>query len=105
MIITKALALTAAALVLGSSSVALNAQEMIKKNNIQLKSDLMTPEALWAMGRLGGVSASPNGKQIAYQVSYYSVKANKSHTMLFVQSAKPQKVAEKPFEIMQQFQN
>ena len=99
MIITKALALTAAALVLGSSSVALNAQEMIKKNNIQLKSDLMTPEALWAMGRLGGVSASPNGKQIAYQVSYYSVKANKSHTMLFVQSAKPQKVAEKPLQL------
>ena len=26
-----------------------NAQDMIQKKNITLKSDLMTPEALWAM--------------------------------------------------------
>lgn len=68
-----------------------NAQDMIQKNNITLKSDLMTPEALWAMGRIGGAQASPDGSQVVYQVSYYSVKANKSHTMLFVQSAKPSK--------------
>ena len=69
---------------------------MIQKNNIQLSSDLMTPEALWAMGRLGAAAPSPDGKQVAYQVTYYSVKENKGHTMLFVQSAKPGKTIVKP---------
>ena len=63
-----------------------NAQAMIGPNNLNLQSDLMTPEALWGMGRIGASSASPNGKQIVYQVSYYSVEQNKSHTMLFVQN-------------------
>ncbi len=64
-----------------------NAQTMIQKNEIKLNSDLMTPEALWAMGRIGQVNASPDGKSIIYQVSYYSVKANASHTILYVMDA------------------
>jgi dipeptidyl aminopeptidase/acylaminoacyl peptidase len=80
----KTIALTAAVL-MGCSS--LNAQTMIEKNNIQLSSDLMTPEALWAMGRIGATQASPNGKKIVYQVGYYSIKENKGHQMLFVMNA------------------
>ena len=82
----KAIALALGILLMGSPR--LSAQTMIQKNNITLSSDLMTPEALWAMGRIGGVVASPDGRQIVYQVSYYSVKENKSHTMLFVQPAR-----------------
>lgn len=80
----KAIALALGLLLLGGPK--LSAQTMIQKNNIVLSSDLMTPEALWAMGRIGGAVVSPDGKQVVYQVSYYSVKENKSHTMLFVQS-------------------
>ncbi len=47
----------------------------------------MTPEALWAMGRIGSYAASPDGKKIAYQVGYYSVKENKSHQVLYVMDA------------------
>ena len=90
----KAIALALGAL-LACAPVA-NAQNMIQKNNIQLSSDLMTPEALWAMGRLGAAAPSPDGKQVAYQVSYYSVKENKSHTMLFVQPVKTGKTVVKP---------
>ena len=50
----------------------------IGKQNIKLDSDLMTPEALWAMGRIGAAEANADGTQIVYQVGYYSVKANKS---------------------------
>ena len=63
------------------------AQTMIDKNDIRLSSDRMTPEALWAMGRIVGAQSSPDGKRIVYQVAYYSVKANKSHHMLFVMNA------------------
>lgn len=82
----KTIGVALSALLLGTP--AMNAQTMIEKNNITLTSDLMTPEALWAMGRIGSAQASPDGKQVVYQVSYYSVKENKSHTMLFIQPTK-----------------
>lgn len=78
--------LVAAALLLCGMTT--HASDMIGKNNIQLSSDLMTPEALWAMGRIGTATSSPDGKQVVYQVSYYSVKLNKSHTVLYIQPAK-----------------
>ncbi len=59
----------------------------IGKSNITLKSDLMTPEALWAMGRIGTAVPSPDGKTVAYQVGYYSVKENKSHHVLCTMGA------------------
>ena len=46
--------------VLGS----VNAEDNVSigKSNIKLKSRMMTPEALWAMGRISTVEASPNGQ-------------------------------------------
>ncbi|WP_315330645.1 S9 family peptidase [Prevotella histicola] len=75
-----------AAMLMGGGVV--QAQDVnIGKNNITLKSDLMTPEALWAMGRIGAAQASPDGKKIVYQVGYYSVKENKGHQVLHVMDA------------------
>ena len=42
--------------------------DVIGKSNIKLTSRMMTPEALWAMGRIGGVEASPDGSRVIYQV-------------------------------------
>lgn len=81
----KAMILAAAALTMSTTTV--DAQTMIQKNEIKVGNHLMTPEALWAMGRIGAAEASPNGKQIVYQVGYYSVKENKGHQMLFVMDA------------------
>ena len=61
--------------------------EVIGKSNIKLSSRLMTPEALWAMGRIGAYQASPDGQHIVYQVGYYSVKQNKSHHVLYMMNA------------------
>lgn len=60
---------------------------VIGKQEIRIKNKKLTPEALWAMGRIGSSSVSPDGKQIAYPVSYYSVKENKSHTVIYVMNA------------------
>ena len=59
----------------------------IGKSNIKLESRMMTPEALWAMGRIGTVEASPDGKQVVYQVGYYSVKQNKGHQVICIMDA------------------
>ncbi len=71
----------AAMLTLGSAAEAEN-NVNIGKSNITLKSDRMTPEALWAMGRIAGAEAAPNGKQIVYQVGYYSVQENRGHQVI-----------------------
>ena len=56
----------------------------IGKSNIKVEDGRLTPEVLWAMGRIGGVAVSPDGSRIAYQVSYYSVKENSSHTVIYI---------------------
>ena len=80
----------AVAVAIGCASVNAEAQTMIGKTTDVAaisKGDRMTAETLWAMGRIGGATASPDGKTIAYQVGYYSVKENKSHQMLYTVSA------------------
>ena len=82
----KYLAILVGLLLLGTPSKAQDDMK-IGKQNIKLTSNLMTPEALWAMGRIGGCEASADGKQIVYQVGYYSVKANKSQQKIAVINA------------------
>ena len=85
----KTLTLAVAAAI-GCASVNAEAQTMIGKTTDVAaisKGDRMTAETLWAMGCIGGATASPDGKTIAYQVGYYSVKENKSHQMLYTVSA------------------
>ena len=48
-----------------------------------LNTKVMTPEALWAMGRIAASAPSPDGKYVVYQVGYYSVKENRSHHVLY----------------------
>ena len=62
-------------------------QVLIEKSNIKIEGKRMTPEALWAMGRIGGFAVSPDGKKIAYTVAYYSVPENKSNREVFVMNA------------------
>lgn len=71
------------AMALTTSPVA-EAQTPIGRNEIHLQSDRMTPEALWAMGRVGSIAISPDNKLIAYTVSYYSVEQNRSRTRIYV---------------------
>ena len=64
-------------------SVGIYAQEIIGKQNLKLDGDRMTPEALWAFGRLGGVEVSPDGNTVLYGVSYYSIEQNKGNRDLY----------------------
>ena len=59
-------------------------EALITKNQMELSSDIMTPEVLWAFGRLGDVQVSPSGEKILYGVSYYSVEQNKGNRELFI---------------------
>ncbi len=61
-----------------------NLANMITKHtDFKVPNGRLTPEALWAMGRLGGAQVSPDGKTIVYSVSYYSVEQNKSNAEIY----------------------
>lgn len=62
-------------------------KNLIGKSDIRIKDGRMTPEALWAMGRIGGMNVSSDGKKVVYTVAYYSVPENKSNREVFVMNA------------------
>ena len=55
----------------------------IGRQTVEIADGRMTPEALWAMGRIGNFTLSPDGEKGVYSVTYYSVKQNKSHSVLY----------------------
>ena len=67
------------------------AENFIGRQMPKLASDRMTPEALWAMGRIGTVAPNAAGTHAVYSVSYYSVPENKSHSVLYLLDIKTKK--------------
>ncbi|MBR1630640.1 MAG: S9 family peptidase [Paludibacteraceae bacterium] len=66
------------------SSVQKDEQLTCDKSDIKIEAGVMTPEALWAMGRMAEPQVSPDGTRIAYEVSYPNVEADKSNSELYV---------------------
>ena len=62
-------------------------KNLIGRTEVEVTDGRMTPEALWAFGRIAGVSASPDGKRLVYTVGYYSVPEDKSNREVFVMNA------------------
>lgn len=54
----------------------------ITKPEITINGGRLTPEALWAMGRINSVLPDAKTNQIAYTVSYYSVEENRSSSWI-----------------------
>ncbi len=71
----------------GSQQQSNGDRALIGKQEITIKDGRMTPEALWAMGRIGSLDISPDNKKIVYSVTYYSVPENKSNSEIFVMNA------------------
>lgn len=69
-----------------------NEKAIIGKQDLKLTSDLMTPEVLWAFGRVSDPQASPDGKSVMYGVSYYSIEQNKGNRDLYLFDLETNKV-------------
>ena len=57
--------------------------KLIEKKAFKVENGLMTPEALWAFGRVGEVIVSPDGKKVLYNVRYADIAENKSNAELY----------------------
>ena len=60
---------------------------VIGRQEITVEGGRLTPEALWAMGRIGSAAVSPDAQKVAYTVSYYSVPENRSHNVIYLMNA------------------
>ena len=58
-------------------------EKIIEKPELTLTSDRLTPEVLWAFGRLSDSQVSPDGETILYGVTYYSIEENKGNRELY----------------------
>jgi len=70
-----------------SDNVKSQSTPYIGKPEVEIVNGQMTPETLWAFGRVGNVSVSPDGKRIAYTVTYYSLSENKSNSDIYIMDA------------------
>lgn len=66
----------------GSNNAFIGPQQPVIENR------RMTPEVLWAMGRIGGFHVAQNGTDAVYGVTYFSVKQNKSHSVIYTKNLK-----------------
>ena len=86
------IAMMSAAMLLASCSTNNGNQDagdtsVIGRQEITINDGRLSPEALWAMGRIGSTAVSPDAQKVAYTVSYYSVPENKSHNVIYLMNA------------------
>jgi len=72
------------ALVFASCQQKTKDKDLIEKPQMEVKDGKLTPEVLWAFGRIGEVSVSPDGEKILYTVTYYSVEKNRGNAEIYI---------------------
>ncbi len=60
-----------------------NEKTIIGKKDLKLESDRITPEVLWAFGRISDVQVSPDHSTILFGISYYDIEQNKGNRELY----------------------
>ena len=83
-----------------------NDKAPITKPEITIQGGRLTPEALWAMGRINSVHPNPETGEIAYTVSYYSVEENRSTSWIRICKHTPSPnslIASSPLELTREF--
>ncbi len=58
--------------------------KVIGKPEIQVENGRFTPEVMWALGKMGEKAVSPDGKHIAYTVTYYDMEQNKGNAEIYL---------------------
>ena len=60
------------------------ADELIGKPDVKVEDGRFTPEIMWQLGKMGETAVSPDGSQLAYTVTYYSMEENKGNAEIYL---------------------
>ena len=58
--------------------------KVIEKPDIRVQDGRFTPDVMWALGKMGESAVSPDGKQLAYTLTYYDMQENRGNAELYV---------------------
>ena len=64
-----------------------------KETTPDIKSDVMTPEVLWKLGRVNNVKVSPDGNRVLYGIKRYELEKNSGQNDLFMLDIKTGKTS------------
>lgn len=73
---------------------------MIDKPTVQIVDGQMTPEVLWAMGRVSGIEVSPDASTVLFGVQYYDIQENRGNRDLYtvpVKGGSVQRLTQTPY--------
>jgi len=54
--------------------------------DFKLTGNVITPEALWSMGRLGDVDVAPDGSSAVFTITYFNIAENRPYTDIYTVS-------------------
>lgn len=60
---------------------------LIGKPEVKVENGRFTPEVMWGLGKMGESTVSPDGKQLVYAATYYSMEENKGNAELYIMPA------------------
>ena len=60
---------------------------VIEKSDVNIENGMLTPEVLEAFGRLSDMTPSPDGKQIAFCLTYESIEENKGNSEIYIMNS------------------
>ena len=82
----KTLILLSAALLLavGCNRRQLVNEPIIGKSDVTVQNGRFTPEIMWQLGKMGEYNVSPDGSQIVYTNTYYSIERNKGNAEIYL---------------------
>ena len=64
-----------------------NTESPIEKANVAVGDGRFTPEVMWALGKKGEHTVSPDGQRLAYTVTYYDMEQNRGNAEIYVMPA------------------
>ncbi len=67
-------------------------EKVIEKPDIKVVDGMLTPEVLEAFGRISEAVPSPDGKKIAYTLTYEDIEANKGNSEIYLMDADGQNI-------------
>ncbi|MEW6135408.1 MAG: S9 family peptidase [Bacteroidota bacterium] len=61
-----------------------NETKLIGYREVNIEDGKLTPEIMWALGRVSGAEVSPDGSRILFGVTWYDISENKGNRELYV---------------------
>jgi len=80
-------AITLSALIAGCSTGSDGGQKIIEKPEVKVVDGMLTPEVLESFGRIAESSLSPDGKSIAFTLTYEDIEENKGNSEIYIMKA------------------